>query len=556
MSALVNYLSLLYPPMTRSLLLSLLLFFLLILPISAQENAAVAATPAPLTVEQVQERLDEYDRASLSRKYQIGNELFVQYEELADTLYQFQQGDGTSEGLLDFLTWYWSSEYAYDNDHFREALSMVRHALPDGRRHASPKDLAACLNLGAIACHRLADYGQSLEFAKECLDVSRQSGSDADVSMALNTIGGIYLAADTAAQGLPYVEEAIGIERRLGNQRALAVRLGMASDIHLRMGEPELALPLAQEALDCELELQAAGDGMPNPKVPVRQSQLAAVYMSLHDYAQAERLLAEACDAFRQQGNDYSLSVSLGQLGNCYVATGRSQQAVAPLEEALALCQQLGNAYIEAKAHHQLAQALAATQPQRAYDEMRRYVELREQIYQDQMAEKLQDFDAQYAASEKQHQLDLQQEQLKRSRLLLISLAVIALIALGLVIFAFRLASVRKRANQALIKASRVKDELLALAQHETEELRRHQLLQVAQDIEQMGTLPNVSLTPREQQIVALYAQGLLSKEVACQLGISVRTAETHKSHIYRKLGINNNVELLRYARSIGLLAD
>ena len=46
---------------------------------------------------------------------------------------------------------------------------------------------------------------------------------------------------------------------------------------------------------------------------------------------------------------------------------------------------------------------------------------------------------------------------------------------------------------------------------------------------------------------VLMCAQGLLSKEIADQLGISPRTVETHKNNLFKKLGINNTVELMRY---------
>ena len=39
----------------------------------------------------------------------------------------------------------------------------------------------------------------------------------------------------------------------------------------------------------------------------------------------------------------------------------------------------------------------------------------------------------------------------------------------------------------------------------------------------------------------------MISKEIAVRLGISQRTVEVHKNNIFRKLGINNTVELMRY---------
>lgn len=59
--------------------------------------------------------------------------------------------------------------------------------------------------------------------------------------------------------------------------------------------------------------------------------------------------------------------------------------------------------------------------------------------------------------------------------------------------------------------------------------------------------LPN-HLTKRESQVLALIAAGRSNREVAEELYISVKTVETHKTHILIKLGLNNNSELIRYA--------
>jgi DNA-binding NarL/FixJ family response regulator len=55
-------------------------------------------------------------------------------------------------------------------------------------------------------------------------------------------------------------------------------------------------------------------------------------------------------------------------------------------------------------------------------------------------------------------------------------------------------------------------------------------------------------LTSREREIVQLLSEGKTSKEVASALGISVKTAETHRANIMRKLEIHSVSELVRYA--------
>ena len=51
-------------------------------------------------------------------------------------------------------------------------------------------------------------------------------------------------------------------------------------------------------------------------------------------------------------------------------------------------------------------------------------------------------------------------------------------------------------------------------------------------------------LTPREKEVIPLLARGLLIKEIADELGISLNTAKLHSCNIYRKLGVNNKTEL------------
>jgi two-component system, NarL family, response regulator NreC len=61
-------------------------------------------------------------------------------------------------------------------------------------------------------------------------------------------------------------------------------------------------------------------------------------------------------------------------------------------------------------------------------------------------------------------------------------------------------------------------------------------------------------LSPREMEIVELLCKGFLNKEVARTLGISVRTAESHRSRIMRKMNFSNFTDLVRYAIRAGII--
>lgn len=62
------------------------------------------------------------------------------------------------------------------------------------------------------------------------------------------------------------------------------------------------------------------------------------------------------------------------------------------------------------------------------------------------------------------------------------------------------------------------------------------------------------ALTPREREVLHLAAEGLGTTELAEKLFISPRTAETHRSNLMQKLGLQNQTDLVRYAIRKGLI--
>ncbi|WP_420642927.1 response regulator [Candidatus Leptofilum sp.] len=62
-------------------------------------------------------------------------------------------------------------------------------------------------------------------------------------------------------------------------------------------------------------------------------------------------------------------------------------------------------------------------------------------------------------------------------------------------------------------------------------------------------------LTPREQEVLVLIAEGLTNPEIAEKLVISVKTVDRHRENIMRKLNLHSRIELVKYALRHGLIA-
>ena len=70
---------------------------------------------------------------------------------------------------------------------------------------------------------------------------------------------------------------------------------------------------------------------------------------------------------------------------------------------------------------------------------------------------------------------------------------------------------------------------------------------------EQIGEKQRLSLTPRQREVLQLVIEGCTMKEVATRLGISTRTAESHKYEMMEGLGVESTAELIQYAIKLGL---
>jgi DNA-binding NarL/FixJ family response regulator len=72
----------------------------------------------------------------------------------------------------------------------------------------------------------------------------------------------------------------------------------------------------------------------------------------------------------------------------------------------------------------------------------------------------------------------------------------------------------------------------------------------------ELATLPRpvVRLTPRQEEILILIADGRTTKEIAQHLGVSFKTASAHRSNIMNRLDIHDTAHLVRHAIRAGYI--
>jgi DNA-binding NarL/FixJ family response regulator len=81
---------------------------------------------------------------------------------------------------------------------------------------------------------------------------------------------------------------------------------------------------------------------------------------------------------------------------------------------------------------------------------------------------------------------------------------------------------------------------------------------QVVGSITAKSHLPSAGkrLSKREEDVLRFVALGFLTKEIAAELNISIKTVETHKANAMNKMGVKNRIDIVRYAVLQGWLRD
>ena len=108
-------------------------------------------------------------------------------------------------------------------------------------------------------------------------------------------------------------------------------------------------------------------------------------------------------------------------------------------------------------------------------------------------------------------------------------------------------------ARRAAAKQTSENTETPDIAALASQMARIESLLSGRSSIVQSASLIKIDLTPREQSVLDLVAQGLMNKEIARRLETSVRNVEKYVSRLFSKTGTNSRTELVRFALEHGL---
>lgn len=139
-------------------------------------------------------------------------------------------------------------------------------------------------------CAASQDYGESIRYYQQALELIRQVGDRAGEARLLNNIGLVYDALGDQRQALDYFEQALPLRRQVGDRAGEATALNNIGGIYFDLGDQRGALAYYEQALKLQRQVgDRAGEA-------VTRFNMAMVFEAMGDLARAEEELARVVD--------------------------------------------------------------------------------------------------------------------------------------------------------------------------------------------------------------------------------------------------------------------
>jgi tetratricopeptide (TPR) repeat protein len=202
------------------------------------------------------------------------------------------------------------------------------------------------VNLAGLLNDTLGRPDDALPLLREALQLRREAGNPSGEAQVLNNIGNVYLAKGDYAEAQTYFERTVELREKANvRPRDIADTLHNLGETLTKEGRYDLALTQYLRAIDLR---RNSGD---KRGAAVESYSMASVFDFQGRYGAAVKAKQEALQSFRDLGQrDSWLAEILGGYGYSLSLAGRTDDAVKPLDEALAVARELQNPILVAQA--------------------------------------------------------------------------------------------------------------------------------------------------------------------------------------------------------------
>ena len=436
---------------------------------------------------------------------------------------------------------------------FKEVIQISEKLAEEAETAGDTNTYMMALCLAGRSYFALGDEQKAIDYCFRCFNSCekgrifsvRKIPEIGSMCASLSSASKVYRESGEYDEAEQYLLRCIKIEKALYGETTLAIRYGNLADLYIDSGRYEDALSALQKA-----RLYTRDND--NRVWCILGYSSGRCFEAMGDSLAAEKCFRDALDKFYHRNDLYDNLFApnfLMKLAAYAMDHGNREES---LEYYRAVAELNSSYYVNPSSCLEACRILAEQYKGEDDALSAKYAAIADSLAFYPHLKQLSDDIALYYVDfpKKEREQIIRNQHLRLS--LVMSLLLLVIVALIAIISRYRnlkeIARIREEQNEALRKANEQKEQLLEISKAIADKRVRSEVSRIASEIGKDG---DVKLTKRESEIAALIADGLLNKEIADHLNISVRTVEFHRNAIYRKLGINNAVELMNYLKEI-----
>ena len=398
---------------------------------------------------------------------------WTQLENFED--YQLKSIYYGDQGVLNF----------YQGD-FKQALENFSNALELAKSNKKKDDVLTFLNNKALAMSYLGQAEASIDVHEEAIDLAKELKDSTALGRSLNNLGLIYEDMDALEKALEFYEKALVIKEKHGTPQDILNGKYNVANMHRELAEDiqDTVMLNKSEAEFENLILEAEKENY-GKLVLFAKTALAQVATSKGQFERAIELYKPVIDGALAQKDNQTLRVVYLNVGSNYFELENYQQAKYYLELAEPFIVQAENPSDSAKLYKNLAKTYYELgEFKKAYEYSNNYQKASKTLIDEDLQEKITDFEVKYETEKKENQILEQRAQLaekdlevrRKNAFIYGSLA----LAFVLGLLGYLIYSRQKLKNSQLQKEHELQ---VALAKIETQNRLQEQRLRISRDL-------------------------------------------------------------------------
>ncbi|MCC7439595.1 MAG: tetratricopeptide repeat protein [Armatimonadetes bacterium] len=452
-----------------------------------------------------------------------------------------------------------------------------------------------CLNAIAVIAHGMGDYPTGLSALAEAREIFTAQEDQPGLASAFNNTGMMYQELGNYPEALNAYLQALQINEGLGNEQLVGVNIGNVSNIYFYLGDNERSFQYDLRALEIARRLndqygightldnisshhktrgdyQAALDALTESLEIFRQMQAkryeSAILIklgALHEQQQQPEAALEqyhaATTIAEAIGDANTLANAQAHIGMMHHKQGNYLLAIPVLNDAITTAEASANPRIVCETKRLIAESLAATGDHTAaFAQLQEHLVLLTELSSEQQRKSVAEAQARFDVERTERErevLRLRNQHLEETMEL--RNKELTTLAMNLVQKNTFLQKLRKQTEQLAEEHPTAKLAMKALMREIAENLRgdddwerfQQEFQHVHHDFIRRIASDHPKLTPTELKVCALLKVNLSNKEIANLLSISLRSIESHRYSIRKKMGLAGEISLAAYLAAV-----